>query len=109
MPKRAILIAFTLKTKEFTSRYERVKFFKSLYGWKQIVPSKNREYEYRRPGLLNFIPHIKVDQSSFIIPEDEIDEIMDFFEKWADKVIFRTFKVLLEDEEWEEMLGVRNG
>ena len=96
--KRGILVSFTLRTTKL-SRYQVTKFFRLLYGWKQVVSTQNSRYEYRREGLLDFIPHIKVDQSSFIIPEQSIDEITEFFNKWADKIIFKTFKVLLEENE----------
>jgi hypothetical protein len=101
--KRAILVTFTVKTSKISSSYEKVKFFKSLYGWKQVVPSKNGKYEYERPGLLKGMPHLKVDQSSFIVPEDEFERITKFFEEWADKIIWKAFKVLLE-EDLEEMV-----
>ena len=54
------------------------------------------------------MPYFKVAQSSFIVPEDNFDEIMDFFGQWSNKVMLKTFKVLLDEdvekefEEWEE-------
>jgi hypothetical protein len=104
MQKKAVLFAFTLKSSKFSSSYEKVKFFKALYGWKQVVPSKKSKYEYERPGLLKEIPHLKVDQSSFIVSEDFTDRVIEFFEEWADKIIWKSFKVLLE-EDLEEDYG----
>lgn len=101
--KRGVLIAFSVKSKEFGSNYERNKFFKALYGWKQTIPKENKKYVYRREGILDEIPHEKVDQSSFIIPENSFEKIEEFFEEWSKKVIWRTFKVLLEEDELEEM------
>jgi methionine aminopeptidase len=103
MRKKAVLIAFTLKSSKLSSSYEKVKFFKALYGWKQVVSSKKSRYEYERPGLLKGIPHVKVDQSSFLVQEEDLEKIVSFFEEWADKVIWKSFKVLLE-EDLEEML-----
>ena len=98
--RHAILISFTVKTNKL-SKYETSKFFRLLYGWKQIVCTPTNRYEYKRAGLLDSIPHIKVDQSTFIVPEEFMDEIIKFFDRWMDKVIFKTFKVLLEEEpEW---------
>jgi hypothetical protein len=99
--KRAVLFAFTIKNNKLSSSYEKVKFFKMLYGWKQVVSTKKNKYEYERPGLLTKIPHIKVDQSSFIVSEDFTDRIIEFFNEWADKIIWKSFKVLLE-EDWED-------
>jgi len=63
---------------------------------------KEQFYTYRREGLLDEIPHEKVDQSSFIVPEDEVGRIMKFFKEWSDKVMWKSFKVLLEDDDMFE-------
>lgn len=104
--KKVMLISFSVKSEKFDSNYERNKFFRELYGWKQTVPKENKTYEYHRNGVLDEMPHVKVDQSSFMIPEDNFDEITDFFEEWSNKVIWRTFKVLLDrdiEREFEEL------
>ncbi len=74
-----------------------------LYGWEQRIPAENKMYVYKRSGLLDEMPHIKVDQSSFIVPEDDFDKVISFFEQWSNKIIWKTFKVLLEKDELEEM------
>ncbi|MEM7821819.1 MAG: hypothetical protein QXX38_03360 [Candidatus Aenigmatarchaeota archaeon] len=106
--KRAILIAFSVKSGKFESQYERNKFFRGLYGWKQMIRKEvvvrkkqkpqEKVYTYRREGLLDEIPHEKVDQSSFIVPEDEFDRIEKFFKEWRDKVMWKAFKVLLDED-----------
>lgn len=100
--RRGILICFTTRSNKFKSAYERNKFFRNLYGWKQIIIAQNRKYIYRRDGLLDMVPHMRVDQSSFIVPEDEFDKIFDFFKRWSKKIIWKTFKILLEEKEWKE-------
>ena len=108
--KKAVLICFNVKSEKFESHYERNKFFRGLYGWKQIITKKivrkkpkieKKVYTYRREGLLDEMPHRKVDQSSFIVPEDNFETIINFLEDWHDKVIWKSFKVLL-DEDFEE-------
>jgi len=109
--KRGVLIAFSVQSSKFESHYERNKFFRGLYGWKQtvrkqVIISKKQKpqekvYTYRREGLLDDIPHEKVDQSSFIVPEDDFGKINKFFKEWRDKVMWKSFKVLL-DEDLEE-------
>ena len=94
--KKGILIAFSIQTSKFRNNYERNKFFRLLYGWKQVVPRENKEYVYKREGILDEIPHERVDQSSFIINEEDFEKIIKFFEDWSDKVIWKSFKVLLE-------------
>jgi len=103
MQKKAVLIAFSVQSQKFESNTQRNKFFRALYGWKQVVPKEKKEYVYQREGLLDEMPHVKVDQSSFIVPEENFDRIFEFFDEWSKKVIWRNFKVLLEDRDFEEM------
>lgn len=95
---KAVLITFSVESKKFESNYERNKFFRGLYGWKQIITKEKKIYTYRREGLLDEIPHKKIDQSSFIIPEDGFEKIIEFLKEWHDKVIWKTFKVLLDED-----------
>lgn len=101
--KTGMLICFSIKSERFASTYERNKFFRHLYGWKQIIVKHKHRYTYKRGGLLDEIPHIKVDQSSFIVGSDDFDKIVNFFEEWSDKVIWKNFKVLL-DKEIEDLI-----
>jgi len=101
--KRAVLITFTVKTSKFDSMSERNKFYKELYGWKQIVKKQEKRYVYRRDGLLDEMPHIKVDQSIFIIMKKHMEKMIKFLEEWEDKIKWDKFDVLL-DEEQEELL-----
>jgi hypothetical protein len=105
--KKAVLICFSVKSGKFESHYERNKFFRGLYGWKQMITkdvfegrarTHKKTYTYRREGLLDEIPHQKVDQSSFIVTEDDFTKIMHFLKEWHDKVMWKSFKVLLEDD-----------
>lgn len=106
--KKAVLITFSVKSAKFESHYERNKFFRGLYGWKQMIrkdvivktgtkpKTEEKVYTYRREGILDEIPHEKVDQSSFIVQEDNFDRIEKFFDEWHNKVIWKNFKVLLD-------------
>ncbi len=102
--RKAVMICFNVKSDEFDSNYERNKFFRKLYGWKQMIRKKmaggkEKKYVYERNGLLDEIPHKKVDQSSFIVDIEDAEQIFRFFEEWTDKVMWNTFKVLLEEDE----------
>lgn len=104
--KRAVLICFNIKSDRFKSNYERNKFFRGLYGWKQMIKKETADgeektYVYERTGLLDQIPHKKVDQSSFFVDNDDFDQIFRFFDEWADKVMFNTFRVMVEDDIFE--------
>jgi hypothetical protein len=101
--KRAVLITFTVKTNRFNNNSERNKFYKELYGWKQIVKKERKRYVYRRDGLLDEIPNVRVDRSMFIIMKRHMDIMRKFLEEWEDKIKWDMFDVLL-DEEREKML-----
>jgi hypothetical protein len=94
--KKAVIITFSTKTDKNS---DRTKFFKDLYGWEQTVPGKKKKYEYHREGFLEKVPHKKIAESSFMIPECEFDKVMQFFEQWHKKVITNAFKILLEDQD----------
>lgn len=102
MGTRAILICYNVKSDKFDSNYERNKFFRGLYGWKQIIRKKTKngkkKYVYERKGLLDQIPHKKVDQSSFFINTEDADHLFNFLDEWSEKVIWKTFNVLLEED-----------
>jgi len=103
MGRKAFLICFTIESDKFDSNYERNKFFRGLYGWKQMIrkrtsDGKKKTYVYEREGVLDETNHRKVDQSSFFIEENDADHIFRFFEEWSDKVMWETFKVLLDED-----------
>lgn len=102
MGTRAVLICFNVKSDKFDSNYERNKFFRGLYGWKQIIKKETKDgdkkYVYEREGLLDEVQHKKVDQSSFFVGMQDAEQIFSFFEDWTDKVIWNTFKVMLEED-----------
>lgn len=100
--KRGIIITFSIKSGKACNSSEKTKFFKQLYGWTQTIPGKKKEYEYHREGILDKVPHKRVDQSAFIVPEDDFDKVMEFFEQWQKKVITNVFKVILEDDIFSE-------
>ncbi|MFH8080763.1 MAG: hypothetical protein QXO84_02680 [Candidatus Aenigmatarchaeota archaeon] len=103
----AILICFTINTKKFKTIYERNKFFKELYGWRQVIKRDKRNYEYRRKGILDEIPHIRVDQSMFIILEKHLQLMRMFFDEWKDKIEWKEFKVFLDEEKMKMLEGLR--
>lgn len=103
--RKGVLITFSVVSKKIKNNSERNKFFKGLYGWTQTVPKENKTYTYHREGVLDEMPHAKIDQSSFVVPEDNFDRIIEFFEEWSNKVMWRNFKIVLDDElekEFEE-------
>jgi hypothetical protein len=96
--KKAVLISFNVDSEKFDSLYERNKFFRGLWGWKQVVKKGEDRYSYHREGILNEIPHMKVDNSVFIIALKHMEEMMRFFEGWSDKVMWKAFPIQLDDD-----------
>lgn len=97
--RKAVMFTFTMKSARVTNS-EKTKFFKELYGWTQTVPGGKKKYVYHREGVLEDMPHEKMDQSSFLVPENEAERMMEFFDEWGKKVMLRTFKVLLDDNDF---------
>lgn len=102
----AILISFDTIKEKFESPSERNRFYWKLYGRRQVVIKKSRRYEYEREGLLEEIPHIKVANSVFIIALEHFKRMMKFFNEWEDKIELKTFPVILDKHEMEELKEV---
>ena len=92
-----MLICFSTRGKKFRNSSERNRFFKELYGWEQRLRKGRNTYVYKRNGLLDEIKHLKLDQSTFLIEESEVEKILEFFRAWEKKVMWRMLKVILEE------------
>lgn len=101
--RTAILITFHTQSEKFKSPSERNKFFAELYGRKQIIPKENKKYIYRREGLLDTMNHIKVDNSVFIVALEQMKRMEKFFKEWEDKVMVKTFPVLINENQAEKL------
>ncbi|MCX6815429.1 MAG: hypothetical protein NT120_01075 [Candidatus Aenigmarchaeota archaeon] len=91
------IITFHTNPEKFDSDYERIKFFKELHGWNQTVPKNGKKYEYRRPGLLDEIPHVKIADSAFMIAMENMDRVMSYFQEWSDKVECEMMEAMIKD------------
>ena len=80
----------------FESDYERNKFFRGLYGWKQIVPRNHKRYLYHREGLLDKIEHEKIADSVFMVAMKDMHRVMQYFQQWDDKVECEAMEVFLK-------------
>jgi len=98
----AILISFDVQSENFTPT-EKSKFFEDLYGRKQIIRRKKKTYTYRREGVLDEVPHIGVDRSVFIVAMENMKRMEEFFNEWQNKVMVRSFPVLITDKEKEKL------
>jgi hypothetical protein len=99
----ATLIAYDTKRDNFSSLYERNKFYRGLFGYKQTVKENGKVYKYDKPGLLGSVPHIKVDDSVIIVADDNAQQFKDYLQEWGDKVAYKTYKVLLDKTDWAQV------
>ena len=95
----AVIITFDTQADKFDSDYERNKFFRELHGWNQVVPSGGKRYEYRRSGLLDEVPHIKVADSAFIVAMEHMKRMEQFFDEWHEKVHCEMMKIMMDPEQ----------
>ena len=94
----AVIITFHTQTERFESDYERSKFFRELHGWKQTVPKNGKKYLYRRAGLLDEVPHIKIADSAFIVAMKNMQRMLQYFQGWSDKVEYDMMEIMMHDE-----------
>lgn len=94
--RQVVIISFHTRTENFESDYERSKFFRGLYGWKQTVPKENKKYLYRRSGLLDEVPHIKIADSVFMTAMENMKRVMEYFEQWSEKVDYEIMEAMMD-------------
>lgn len=95
--KEARLITYNTERKNFESVYERNKFYRGLFGYKQKVKKNGKTYEYEKDGLMDEIPHIRIDDSVFITNKISVKKIEEYFHGWGEKVNNNIFRVILEN------------
>ncbi len=103
--QNAVIVTFHTKTEMFDSDYERMKFFRGLYGWKQVVPKNNKKYQYHRNGVMDEVPHTKIANSVFIVAIENMKRITEYFRQWEDKIDFEMTEIFLRKKMFEQMMG----
>ncbi len=103
MSKKGVLFSYDTKREKFDSLYDRNKFYRGLFGYKQTVKENGKVYRYEKKGLINKIPHIKVEDSVILVLKEDAKCFEDYLERWGEKVKYRTFKVLLKERDIREL------
>lgn len=103
MTKEAILFSYDTMREKFDSLYDRNKFYRGLFGYKQTVRENGKIYRYEKKGLVNEMPHIKVEDSVIIVLKEDAEIFREYLEKWSRKVRYRTFKVILDEKDLKEL------
>lgn len=93
---KAVIISFDTHADRFESPSERNKFFRGLHGWEQQVPRGDKVYRYRRLGLLDEVPHVKIADSVFMVMAEHMHRVEEYFRQWREKVEFDMFEVMME-------------
>jgi hypothetical protein len=88
------LIAFTIFKNN--SRKNIDQFCKKFYG--QETSSHGGKYHYRRKGLLDDIPHIKLIRGVIIVSEGNTDRVVQFLREYNAEFYVRDVILMPEDE-----------
>ncbi len=104
MPEEASLLTYNTRRENFESVYERNKFYRGLFGYRQTVKKNGKKYEYEKEGLMDMVPNARIDDSVFIVPESSMEKIHEYFSDWGDKVSYHVFTVMIEDQDILEQI-----
>ena len=88
------IIVFRFKEK--TQQKSINQFCKKFYG--QDTSSHGGKYRYRRHGLLDNIPHIKLIGGVIIVAKDSAEKVIDFLKEYNAEFYIRDVILLHEDE-----------
>ena len=104
----AVIITFDTISENFESGNERNKFFRGLYGWNQVVPKNDKRYVYRRNGILDEVPHIKIADSAFIVAMEHMKRLIEYFDEWEDKVDYEMMEIMMKKKEMLRLFSMEN-
>jgi len=88
------IIVFRFKEK--TEQKSINQFCKKFYG--QNTSSHGGKYQYRRHGLLDNIPHIKLIGGVILVEKDFAEKVIDFLKEYNAEFYIREVILLYEDE-----------
>jgi len=88
------IIVFRFKEK--TEQKSINQFCKKFYG--QNTSSHGGKYQYRRHGLLDNIPHIRLIGGVIIVTKDFAEKVIDFLKEYNAEFYIRDVILLYEDE-----------
>lgn len=94
----AALLTYNTEREKFESVYERNKFYRGLFGYRQTVKKNGKKYEYEKDGLMDKVPNVRIDDSVFIMNEKSVPEVEEYLSKWGDKVSYHIFTVIVEEQ-----------
>lgn len=99
----SLLISYDTHRKRFKTLYERNKFYRGLFGYKQTVKENGKVYKYEKDGLIGRIPHIKVAESVFIIASHNSSPLTKYLDQWTPKVTYTTYNMSLTEKTYKDI------
>ena len=102
--ENAALLTYNTNREYFDSVYERNKFYRGLFGYKQTVRKNGKTYEYEKDGLMDKVPNTRIDDAVFIFTKKHTDTVEDYFTQWEKKVSYHIFTVILQEQKIIEKL-----
>ncbi|MFB6203154.1 MAG: hypothetical protein ABEK01_01535 [Candidatus Nanohaloarchaea archaeon] len=108
MSRKCSLLTYNTKRENFESVYERNKFYRGLFGYTQTVKRNGKVYEYDKEGILDEVPNVRIDDSVFIIPQEQIGPVKEYLMDWTGKVSHHVFTVIVEEKEILEEIRTEN-
>jgi len=96
--EKAALLTYNTNREYFDSVYERNKFYRGLFGYRQTVKKNGKTYEYEKEGLMDKVPNTRIDDSVFIFAKTYTGKVEDYFQKWENKVSHHIFTVLVKEK-----------
>lgn len=73
------------------------RFVKKFYG--QTTTSHGGKYQYRRKGLLDKIPNIKLGRGVIIVRHQDLPQITNFLDQWQAEYATRTIILKPKDQQ----------
>lgn len=106
--EKAALLTYNTNREYFDSVYERNKFYRGLFGYKQTVKKNGKTYEYEKDGLMDEVPNTRIDDSVFIFGKRYVERVEEYFKKWENKVSHHIFTVVVQDQKIIEKINEKD-
>ena len=75
----------------------RIQFTKGLYGYYYEWDTKSGRKRQRKAGLLESLSHYsKVGESAILVKEEDLDELIAYFQSYSDVIEAKAYKVANE-------------
>ncbi len=79
MAYHGYLVTYNVRWDGPRSAYFYQRFFRALYGYKQVVSKSNgRHYVYYRPGVLTPHPYVKAGRNAVLVPDSALQPLLRF-------------------------------